>query len=232
LFPLFELSTVRAAPDGQQSEIDRPESELLEQPERVENLSTNDEASVGIGVHLADYFEGRTQNPYNNEDGFGLRVSATGNTRKGIEYQSVRYRSLIDWFDPAYMQPIGIVGDDDGKWIDIPFDVFFYGGPAPSGAHRSGCYNKVWVCSNGFVSFQDNLTSPIPLFGPTKPNAIIAPYWTDLYPAGGAIKYVSVGAPDFIFAIVWENVYNKLPAKGDRMISSVCTTGFGGSDKA
>ena len=190
-------------------ELDRPSSDV-DLIERVENASTNDEASVGIGVHIAEYEENELGYIYEGGDGVELMVSATANTRKGINYTHQQWGHLFDGFpNPQYMDSTNITGDNNGTWIDLPFPVCFYGGPGVQ--NESACYDKVWVCSNCFLSFDTNSTSPDPKAIPNtqEPNTLVAVFWTDLDPSGGSIMYSIVGTPDTRFTVVWDNVLNK-----------------------
>lgn len=113
----------------------------------------------------------------------------------------------------------GIVGDDNGSWVDIPqdfgtFEFRFYGGWA------SAEYQKVWVCTNGFISFDlSNSTSRGPSSFPhaEEPNALIAGLWTDLLVDNaasittGIVSYLS----RYYFVISWNNVLHK--ASGERL---------------
>jgi hypothetical protein len=183
-------------------EMERPSDHITVTEERVENLRADEEAAVGIGVQVAEYLE--KGEIFEGNDGVFLRVAATANTRKGIRYNHLTYDYLWDWINAP--NPTGITGDNAGKMFDLPFPVRFYGGPGAQG--ESFTYTRVWVCSNGFLCFDNsNSTSVSPLLGnPTKPNAVIAVYWTDLNPTGGTIKYY---ADDNHFVVLWDNVLNK-----------------------
>ena len=179
--------------------------------QRVQSATTDDEASVGIGVHIVQYFENTTEDPYGNEpwgrDGVTLKVAATANTRKGINYQSSWGAGLTDWIEADTPIPgMDPPEDNDGAWVELPFTVRFYGGPGGQG--RSAHYDRVWISSNGFLSFSSNSTGPNPtaIPDPSEPNTILAVYWSDLDPSGGTIKYY--GGYNF-FAVTWRNVLDK-----------------------
>ncbi len=184
-------------------EMERPPT-LTDINKRVQSLNFTEEASVGIGVHICEYKEHSQEDLFNGNDGVVLRVAATANTRKAITYKYLTYEILYDWVDAN--QPTGITGDNNGAWFNLPFPVRFFGGPGAQ--NESFTYTKVWVCGNGFLSFDNsNSTSATPSIGnPAKPNALMSVYWTDLSPAGGSIKY---WADDTQFVVLWDNVLNK-----------------------
>lgn len=214
LIPVLMLSLlptkVLAQNEGGTWSIYRP-SEYTQIDKRVQDATTDEEASVGIGVHIVQYFENAKHDPYNNEplgrDGVTLKVAATANTRKGINYQSSWGLDLMDWIEANSPIPgLDPPEDDKGTWVDLPFLVSFYGGPGAQG--RSAEYNKVWVSSNGFLSFDCSSTSPSPteIPDPSKPNTLLAVYWSDLNPSGGTIKYYA----DYnYFVVTWRNVLDK-----------------------
>lgn len=60
----------------------------------------------------------------------------------------------------------------------------------PSGGfrYRGTLYTSIAVCSNGWLSFSDGIDSSYSGRVPDSlaPNNVLAPFWTDLYPAGGS----------------------------------------------
>jgi len=194
-------------------EIERPSTtiELIE--ERVENANANDEAAAGIGVHINAYRESSTTPPFLERDGFELRVVGTANTRRGIQYDA-------NWHDGLYFPPdIGPVfehtlslGDDEGVWLSLSYvgPITCYSGP---GLQNNSLYSKVWVCSNGFLCLEGEYTNPNPpstVPNPQSPNAFIAPYWSNLDPAGGIVSWGMVGCVGVnYFAVGWHNVLDK-----------------------
>jgi hypothetical protein len=184
--------------------MERPSHTIFGISQRDENANVDGEAAVGIGVEIKDYFDGATTEPFGGHDGLTFRVIATSNTRKGIEYNFFNVPVSPYWVEAT--NPTQITGDDSGAWIDIPFGVTFYGGPGAQ--NSSGVYNRVWVSSNGFLSFDCDSNSPTPTPIPyyTPPNTLIAPYWSDLDPAGGSITYYGDLTK---FVVEWENVLNK-----------------------
>jgi len=164
--------------------------------ETIGNSKSDSIASIGMGVQIWDYVE----RPEGYLDVLTLRISASVNTREGIQYT---WGSLsFNWYTVS--NPTGITGDDAGVWLSLPFPVLYYGVE----------YTKVWVCSNGFLSFDWPSTSPTPQTIPNenKPNSTVAPFWRDLNPAaGGSITYGYVGLSRYgpLFVISWNGVRNK-----------------------
>lgn len=184
-------------------EMERPSAYVVPN-ERVENANADSESAVGIGVHVNEYFENSPSGPFFENDGFILRVVGTANTRKGIWYECES--SQYDAFPSRPWLPNELVlGDDEGAWVDIGFSVAFYTGPC---LQNSSLYSKVWLCSNGFLCFEGEYTNPSPpsvIPNCQSPNAFIAPYWSDLNPSGGTIRYggFSYGVA-YYFGVEWD----------------------------
>jgi len=156
----------------------------------VGNSQTYGAASIGMGVHIYQYIEG-----VSDEDDFlHFKVSASANTRVGIEYE---YQSHgFGW--RTVSNPTGINGDNAGAWFDLGFTFLFYGVE----------YDKIWVCSNGFICLDSERTDATPSTIPStdEPNTIIAPFWRDLKP-GGSITYgVKLFDIHEYFVVSWNNV--------------------------
>jgi len=109
-------------------------------------------------------------------------------------------------------------GDDWGAWIDFPskdgypFYFRFYGGLG------SAEYTRVWVCTNGFITFDNsNSTSHIPhnIPYPTMPNALVAGIWADLSIDSSAS--IITGQWEifsrYYFVIIWKNALHKASGK-------------------
>lgn len=183
-------------------ESERPSAYIIFD-DRTENSYTDGAATVGLGVHVTEYFENSPTFDY--YDVLGLRITNTASTREIITY-GVSTDSYT-WYtvtDPTY-----VTGDDESRWISFPYPVRFYGG------RRSAEYNGVYVCSNGFITFDSNPTNPyysgsIP--ETVEPNTFIAPFWRDLDPSsGGSITWGCIpdsGISDLL-VISWNNVPNK-----------------------
>jgi len=163
-----------------------------------------------------------------------MNVSSTANSRKGIIYGQTAMP--IDWRNENELslknQFIG-VGDDWGAWIDFPpgFRFRYFGG------FLSAEYNRVWICANGFVSFDpSNSTSPIPTNIPTAaaPNAIISVVWTDLVIDGSAS--IVTGLFEFVskreFVIIWKNALHKASVPQKRLTFQVALKEMPGDNPA
>ncbi|MEN3044672.1 MAG: nidogen-like domain-containing protein [Candidatus Hydrothermales bacterium] len=122
--------------------------------------------------------------------------------RHGIGGSNARYNMRqvsYSWITTT--TPTGITGDDQTIRFTLPFNFTFFGSN----------YNSVYVCSNGWLSFTSNSTTYTPQQMPnsTAPNAVIAPYWRDLYPPdttqGAKITYASNSS---YFAVTWYRIKN------------------------
>ncbi len=118
-----------------------------------------------------------------------------GDAGGGYEIKEVSY----GWISTS--TPTGITGDDQTKKFYLPFSFPFYG----------SSYSSVYVCSNGWLSFTSNYTtfSPQKLPNTNKPNAVVAPFWRDLYPGdttGGAL--ISYSSSYTRFIVTWYNIKN------------------------
>lgn len=134
-------------------QIERPNTNenLYAEPDykRAQNSSTDDNASVGLGIALGHYSEHWIG--YGGADLVDMNISMTANSRKGISYKW--YGGDYYWIDEddlTYGNENVTMGDNNGTWIDIPQNesalVFrFYGGL------YSFEYRRVWVCTNGLV---------------------------------------------------------------------------------
>jgi subtilisin family serine protease len=98
--------------------------------------------------------------------------------------------------------PIAGVGDDTLTNFDVP--AFLYGGEV---------YTRVGVASNGYLvigggSGADNTINNQNLPDPTRPNNVIAAFWTDLNPAAaGAIRIATLtDGSDTWIVVDWQGV--------------------------
>jgi len=185
--------------------------------QRTDSSYTTGKTSVGLGVSIDEYWD--TVGAYGGKDCVRLNVSMLANSRIGIAYDS-NWNSLwwIDEDDLSYRNEIVGLGDDSGVWISFPspggypFYFRFYGGVG------SAEYDRVWVCSNGYIVF-DNYSAlcyphPQAIPNEAKPNALIAGVWTDLSIWTGSIitglyEYMSHN----YFVIIWKNAYHKASGK-------------------
>jgi len=94
----------------------------------------------------------------------------------------------------------GITGDDQVVTLNLPFSFTFFG----------TSYTSIKVSSNGNAHFGTASTaySNVAIPNTGNPNAMIAPFWDDLYPpSGGRVYYTTSGtAPNRTFVIEWRNV--------------------------
>jgi len=209
---LIWIPPVSAQPEEPTWQMYRPKldpHDSLHIDETVHNANTNDEASVGIGVHVWDYVEDWSWDPYNGRDGVCFRVALTANTRKGITYDCGGPYTYVEWINAVEPVP-GVTGDNSGAWLDItlPYGVRFYGGPGYE--CHSAEYNEVWVCSNGFLSFDSEFADPpnIDEFPePNEPNSLLAVHWADLLIDDQA-EVTYYGDSDK-FVVCWKNVLNE-----------------------
>jgi len=176
----------------------RPTSSVVYH-QTIGNSTTDGIAAVGLGVEILEYVENSAT--FQGKDYLSFRVSASANTRVGIKYK-MNSVSAITWWR-ATSTPTGISSDDSGKWFDLPYPFRFYG----------KVYRKVWVCSNGFMSFDSNSVSYSPKSIPDSsiPNTLVAGFWRDLNPAkGGSITYYSGldSSNLYTFVVTWDKVPN------------------------
>ncbi|MER7283182.1 LamG-like jellyroll fold domain-containing protein [Dactylosporangium sp. NPDC000244] len=98
---------------------------------------------------------------------------------------------------------LGLSGDDSVTQVSVPFAMPFYG-------HNS---STAWVSTNGFLAFADPSAAGDAAAGAAipqsaAPNALVAPFWTDLVVDGSASVYTKTdGAfPNRRFIVEWRNV--------------------------
>ena len=101
---------------------------------------------------------------------------------------------------PGTEVPLSDNGDeqDDGAWVDLPFVFTYYGQP----------YDRMLVCSNGFVSFAENGFGEFDFRNhafPTAmgPDAMIAPMWDDHLTTGAAGAWTWYDTAQDAFVISW-----------------------------
>jgi len=92
--------------------------------------------------------------------------------------------------------PIGASDDSNEGPFELGFPFYFYGNE----------YNAIRVSTNGFLSFTSTSTAytnqQIPLTD--DPNALLAPFWTDLNPSDGGQMYYYPWGENFI--VQWNEV--------------------------
>lgn len=197
LIPILFLSVLLVFPASATSSWSKPRpASTITYDETIGKAESDSIASTEIAVTIGQYSENDPGYGYN--DHLSLKISASANTRKGLQY---------DWFTWSYnwytvSEPTGITGDDTGVDLTLPFPVLYYGVE----------YNHVWVCSNGFLSFDSQSTDPVPESIPNtdKPSSTVAAFWRDLNPAaGGSITYGIIDQTPQLFVISWNNIPNK-----------------------
>ena len=94
----------------------------------------------------------------------------------------------------------GVTGDDQTGSVSLPFAVTFFG----------TSYSTINISSNGNAHFGTASTaySNAAIPNTSVPNALIAPFWDDLYPPSGGTIWTGVTgtAPNRTFVIEWRNV--------------------------
>ncbi len=86
-----------------------------------------------------------------------------------------------------------------GAWVNLPTTFVYYGAPA-----RSGNYNQLWVCANGYVSLtQDTRCNNYGYLGP----GIIAPFSRSLWmDSASHVWYWTVYNNGYNLFIAWDNM--------------------------
>ena len=163
--------------------------------ETIGNSKTDGIASVGMGVHIYQYIEGVSD----EKDFLHFKVTASANTRMGIQYYLLENDYIYDWCEVS--EPTGITGDNNGTWLYPDFYFLYYGVE----------YYRVWVCSNGFIALNKTSTNANPQSIPStnEPNPVIAVFWRDLhFGAGSSITYgrdIEFNH-EYFFVVSWNNV--------------------------
>jgi hypothetical protein len=166
-------------------EIERPSCSINIQ-EATGSGNTTGQVSVGLNVEIQQYDYHAPR--YDGADVLELNVSMLASSRLGLEYTwcPSPHGFDLDWVWPGQLVGGGTiltgVGSEWGEWVNMTPSglgmIFrFYGGNGTSE------YTMAWICSNGFVAFDEsNSTSPTPkpLTSAAKPDAVVAPLWTDL----------------------------------------------------
>lgn len=112
-------------------------------------------------------------------------------------YQSTN--SDFEWVDSSEMPSLNLTGDAVSGPQLLPFPFRFYG----------DAYTSVYVGANGALSFEaqalPGFNSDLPSAG--APNNIIAPFWDDLNPGPGSVRFGIEGtAPNRRAVISWLSV--------------------------
>lgn len=184
----------------------RPSNDM-EINEHIHYSNTDGKASIGLGVHICEYYENWVGVPYDGNDVLRCAVVATSNSRKILHYDIIG--DEYHWYDN--LPNTLTLGDDECVSISDIYTFRFYGGVG------SAEYSEIYVSSNGVIFLNESCTDPyysanIP--DPVKPNMFIAPFWRDLKPnLGGSITYGPVYHPPYnpvyCFCISWNSVPDK-----------------------
>ena len=163
--------------------------------ETIGNSKTDGIASVGIGAHIYQYVEGVSD----QDDHLEFKVSASANTRTGIQYEVLEEDYNYNWFEVS--EPTNITGDNSGTWLYPEFTFLYYGVE----------YYRIWVCSNGFLTLNKTCTNANPQNIPStnEPNPVIAVFWRDLhFGEGSSITYgrdIEFNNKEY-FVVSWNDV--------------------------
>jgi hypothetical protein len=114
------------------------------------NAYSDGEGAVDLGVTVAQYSENDAG--HNGEDYMTLKVTTSADTRKGV---GSRYSQNSPFWGYQWLEvstPTGLTGDDAGVWLLLGFTFLYFGVE----------YNRIWVCSNGFVSLTNESTAATP----------------------------------------------------------------------
>jgi hypothetical protein len=135
--------------------------ESIDYYETIGNSKTDDVASIEMSVHIFHYHE--SEAPDDN-DYLRFRVSASANTRVGIQYAVLPNDYIYDWCEVS--EPTNITSDNSGTWLYPEFTFLYYGVE----------YYRIWVCSNGFITLNKTCTNANPQSIPStdEPNPVIA----------------------------------------------------------
>jgi subtilisin family serine protease len=133
-------------------------------------------------------------------------LSLSGNVTN-FDFTLTRRHDSFGYFcdvqTPNYVEgdtALGLSGDDNNVQVTLPFTFTFYG----------QSFNTAWVCTNGFVTFNNPGGSFCPFFNspiPGAPNTGIYPFWDDMFLDGASTTWTKVigSAPDRQFVIEWRN---------------------------
>ena len=185
-----------------------PVQEVTQYDETLVTYESETHAEVALSVNLYQIVKDHPMPPQYD---FSIPVVVAANSRRKMGYTASQITTdIIDIWNAKTLT----LGDNEGvwvdiEWIDMPWEFLYYG----------AWYDKVFITSNGFVTFDERAyndhggkwTSPNPASIPTTddPNTILAPFWRDLDPSkGGTIMYGD--GPFDSFVVVWSNVPNKV----------------------
>lgn len=207
-------------------QVERPDQSV--QVDRVlgsNNAGTVSDAGVSLAAYVGQYIQ-NDGSPYWG-DYVSMNVSMAANTRRGIVYTDSGLTSLYPSISWIFDTNLGGVydwkveypnlGDDYGFWVDLPLDHFlvFYGVRYQDFAGDS-YPSHIWICINGFACLDNsNSTSrgPAAIPSPDKPNAVFAPFWTDLLVDSQSkiiVMFKHHYGPLDYFTVIWDNALEKV----------------------
>ncbi|MBQ4200099.1 MAG: InlB B-repeat-containing protein [Kiritimatiellae bacterium] len=125
----------------------------------------------------------------------------------------------IDGWESTYLMdidsPSGLLfGDDVSTSYPLPFDFPFYG----------KSYNKLWISSNGTLTFDGEFRTYTPSLDVFKSRAMITPFWKDLLQGSGGV-YVSENGGESV-TFLW---YNDMYYSGHGLVNASVTLFADGS---
>lgn len=132
-----------------------------------------------------------------------LSVDTVRNLRYGPDYGGLGYAcSTGTGGYVAASTALALTGDAEIKTVDLPFPVTMHG----------GTFSSATVSTEGLVTFgpspdKNSLWNNLAMPNRTAPNAIVAPFWDDLYIDSAASMWTQTlgTAPNRSFVIEWRN---------------------------
>ncbi|MBI4326301.1 MAG: S8 family serine peptidase [Chloroflexi bacterium] len=146
---------------------------------------------------------------FKEEGNFTVTLTSAGTN--GLTASKSRVISVIanyrlvetnfNWIDPGAMPPLTLTDNGISPAQSLPFPFVFYG----------QSYSQVYVAANGVMGFASaglGSTSNSDLPSPALPNAVLAPYWDNLNPAGGGTVHIGLTgeAPERRAVVSWVEV--------------------------
>lgn len=131
----------------------------------------------------------------------GLTVATTATAQTSVPYFKTQFSAPYLPITGGTVVPF-TNNDDSTVQIPIGFTFAFYGVD----------YTNVYVCTNGAMSFRTSFISTGAFGSPAipslnSPDALIAPYWDDLYISPGAVTYQVQGvSPNRELVVQWAAV--------------------------
>ena len=146
------------------------------------------------------------QNTGNADLTYSLQIESSSRASGGPDNYGYSWKDSNESDGPNYswvdISSIGtaltLADDAISSAISLPFTFSFYGNDKSS----------IYVCSNGFLSFNNNSNTYNDATIPTSadPNDLIAPFWDDLKPTGGEWGTVYYHGNSTRFVVQYENV--------------------------